>query len=131
MHANCLTTIGLGTSTAAEAKEYFENMARHRIRFRYDGEQDDQNIIMAFSKKCVDQRKDWLTNHMEETKRRKEIGLGERYLYEKDTRAVSYSDFINVELVLFRLEYIHFKSEILNIVTLDVNKIVILVTTII
>ncbi|XP_032456778.1 DNA topoisomerase 2 isoform X2 [Nasonia vitripennis] len=92
---------GLGTSTAQEAKEYFENMARHRIRFRYDGDVDDQNIIMAFSKKCVDQRKDWLTNHMEETKRRKEIGLGERYLYEKDTRAVSFSDFINVELVLF------------------------------
>ncbi|XP_014482998.1 PREDICTED: DNA topoisomerase 2 isoform X2 [Dinoponera quadriceps] len=92
---------GLGTSTAKEAKEYFENMARHRIRFRYDGEQDDQNIIMAFSKKCVDQRKDWLMNHMNETKRRKEIGLGERYLYEKDTRAVSFSDFVNVELVLY------------------------------
>ncbi|XP_011135016.1 DNA topoisomerase 2 isoform X1 [Harpegnathos saltator] len=92
---------GLGTSTAKEAKEYFENMARHRIRFRYDGEQDDQNIIMAFSKKCVDQRKDWLMNHMNETKRRKEIGLSERYLYEKDTRAVSFSDFINVELVLY------------------------------
>lgn len=92
---------GLGTSTAKEAKEYFENMTRHRIRFRYDGEQDDQNIIMAFSKKCVEQRKDWLTNHMNETKRRKEIGLGERYLYEKDTRAVSFSDFINVELVLY------------------------------
>ncbi|KAG7209142.1 hypothetical protein KM043_015285 [Ampulex compressa] len=92
---------GLGTSTAKEAKEYFENMARHRIRFRYDGDQDDQNIIMAFSKKCVDQRKDWLTNHMDETKRRKEIGLGERYLYEKDTRTVSFSDFINVELVLY------------------------------
>jgi DNA topoisomerase-2 len=92
---------GLGTSTAKEAKEYFENMTRHRIRFRYDGEQDDQNIIMAFSKKCVDQRKDWLMNHMNETKRRKEIGLGERYLYEKDTRAVSFSDFVNVELVLY------------------------------
>ncbi|XP_076765755.1 DNA topoisomerase 2 [Xylocopa sonorina] len=92
---------GLGTSTAKEAKEYFENMARHRIRFRYDGGQDDQNIIMAFSKKCVDQRKDWLMNHMDETKRRKEIGLGERYLYQKDTRTVSFSDFINVELVLY------------------------------
>lgn len=92
----------MGTSTSKEAKEYFENMARHRIRFRYDGEQDDQNIIMAFSKKCIEQRKEWLTNHMEETKRRNEIGLGERFLYEKDTRAISYSDFINVELVLFR-----------------------------
>ncbi|XP_068992857.1 DNA topoisomerase 2 isoform X1 [Neodiprion pinetum] len=92
---------GLGTSTAKEAKEYFDNMARHRIRFRYEGEQDDQNIIMAFSKKCIEQRKDWLTNHMEETKRRKEIGLGEKYLYEKNTRTITFSDFINVELVLF------------------------------
>lgn len=91
----------MGTSTAKEAKEYFENMVRHRIRFRYEGETDDQNIIMAFSKKCVDQRKDWLMNHMNETKRRKEIGLGERYLYEKDTRTVSFSDFVNVELVLY------------------------------
>ncbi|XP_033222004.1 DNA topoisomerase 2 isoform X2 [Belonocnema kinseyi] len=92
---------GLGTSTAAEAKEYFENMTRHRIKFKYEGDQDDQNIIMAFSKKCADQRKDWLTSHMEETKRRKEIGLSERYLYQKETRAVSFSDFVNVELVLF------------------------------
>ena len=92
---------GLGTSTAKEAKEYFQNMARHRIQFRYVGDQDDQNIIMAFSKKCVDQRKDWLMNYMDETKRRKEIGLGERFLYEKDTRTVSFSDFINVELVLY------------------------------
>ncbi|KAL0111447.1 hypothetical protein PUN28_012974 [Cardiocondyla obscurior] len=92
---------GLGTSTAKEAKEYFENMTRHRIRFEYTGDQDDKNIIMAFSKKCVDQRKDWLMNHMTETKRRKEIGLDERYLYKKDTRTVSFSDFINVELVLY------------------------------
>lgn len=92
---------GLGTSTAKEAKEYFSDMTRHRIRFRYEGDQDDQNIIMAFSKKCVDQRKEWLTNHMDETKRRKEVGLGERFLYQKDTRAVSFTDFINVELVLF------------------------------
>ena len=92
---------GLGTSTAKEAKEYFQNMARHRIQFRYVGDQDDQNIIMAFSRKCVDQRKDWLMNYMDETRRRKEIGLGERFLYEKDTRTVSFSDFINVELVLY------------------------------
>ena len=46
---------GLGTSTAAEAKAYFENM--DRIRLRYDGEQNDEDIIMAFSKKYFDQRK--------------------------------------------------------------------------
>ena len=38
---------------------------------------------------------------MEEGKRRKEQGLPEVYLYEKDIRAVNYTDFINKELVLF------------------------------
>ena len=55
----------------------------------------------AFSKKCVDQRKEWLTNWMEECKRRRELGLPELYLYEKDTRTVNYTDFVNKELVLF------------------------------
>nr|XP_026488839.1 DNA topoisomerase 2 [Vanessa tameamea] len=92
---------GLGTSTSKEAKEYFQNMDRHRIRFRYGGQTDDHHIELAFSKKGADQRKEWLTNHMDEVKRRKEIGLPERYLYTKDTKAVSYSDFVNLELVLF------------------------------
>jgi len=92
---------GLGTSTSKEAKEYFSDMVRHKIKFQYDGDQDDHSIKLAFSKKAVDQRKEWLTNWMEEGKRRKELGLPEIYLYEKDTRAVNYSDFVNKELVLF------------------------------
>ncbi|XP_045766849.1 DNA topoisomerase 2-like isoform X1 [Maniola jurtina] len=92
---------GLGTSTSKEAKEYFQNMDRHRIRFRYSGPTDDHHIELAFSKKGADQRKEWLTSHMEEVKRRKEIGLSERYLYTKETKQVTYSDFVNLELVLF------------------------------
>jgi len=92
---------GLGTSTSKEAKEYFSDMVRHKIKFNYAGEQDDHSIQLAFSKKAVDQRKEWLTTWMEEGKRRKELGLPEVYLYEKDTRAVNYSDFVNKELVLF------------------------------
>jgi len=92
---------GLGTSTSKEAKEYFSDMARHRIKFRYNGNQDDHSITLAFSKKEIEGRKEWLTNFMEEGKRRKELGLAEVYLYEKDTRAVNYTDFINKELVLF------------------------------
>ncbi|XP_047516652.1 DNA topoisomerase 2 isoform X2 [Pieris napi] len=92
---------GLGTSTAKEAKEYFQNMERHRIRFKYAGATDDHHIELAFSKKGADQRKEWLTSHMEEVKRRKEIGLPERYLYTKETKTVTYSDFVNLELVLF------------------------------
>lgn len=92
---------GLGTSTSKEAKEYFQNMDRHRIRFKYSGATDDHHIELAFSKKGADQRKEWLTNHMDEVKRRKEIGLPERYLYTKETKTVTYSDFVNLELVLF------------------------------
>ena len=50
-------------------------MVRHRIKFTYGGNQDDHSIQLAFSKKFVDQRKEWLTNWMEEAKRRKELGL--------------------------------------------------------
>ncbi|EDW13467.1 DNA topoisomerase 2 [Drosophila mojavensis] len=92
---------GLGTSTSKEAKEYFQDMERHRILFKYDGQVDDDNIVMAFAKKHVESRKTWLTNHMDEVKRRKQLGLPERYLYTKGTKHVSYSDFINLELVLF------------------------------
>lgn len=92
---------GLGTSSSKEAKEYFSNMERHRVLFKYGGTEDDENIIMAFAKKAVDQRKEWLTHHMDESKRRKELGLQEKYLYTKETKAVTYSEFINLELVLF------------------------------
>uniref|UniRef100_A0A8R1U3B2 DNA topoisomerase 2 n=1 Tax=Onchocerca volvulus TaxID=6282 RepID=A0A8R1U3B2_ONCVO len=92
---------GLGTSTSKEAKEYFNDMVRHRIRFQYSGEEDDNSLDMAFSKKKIEDRKIWLTNWMAEKKARREQGLTEEYLYDKDTRAVSFKDFVNKELVLF------------------------------
>jgi len=92
---------GLGTSTSKEAKEYFQDMVRHRIKFHYSGGEDDSHINLGFSKKKCEERKEWLTNHMEEKKRRLEMGLPDLYLYNKDTRTVSYSDFINRELILF------------------------------
>lgn len=92
---------GLGTSTSKEAKEYFSDMLRHRIRFKYGGADDDSAVEMAFSKKKIDERKDWLTKWMQEKKARKQQGLAEEYLYNKDTRFVSFKDFVNRELVLF------------------------------
>lgn len=92
---------GLGTSTSEEAKEYFSNLTRNRIRFKYEGIQDDQSIELAFSKKMVEDRKVWLTNSMEDRKRRRELGLPEVYLYERDTREITYRDFVNKELILF------------------------------
>ncbi|XP_003745280.1 DNA topoisomerase 2-alpha [Galendromus occidentalis] len=92
---------GLGTSTAKEAKEYFSNMGRHLIAFKYTGAEDDSSITLAFSKKMVEERKTWLTNGMKERKDRRELGMPEIYLYNKDTKKVSYSDFVHKELILF------------------------------
>ena len=38
--------------------------------FSYSGPQDDHSINLAFSKKEIESRKEWLTNHMDEGKRR-------------------------------------------------------------
>ncbi|KAM8795340.1 DNA topoisomerase 2-alpha [Eudromia elegans] len=92
---------GLGTSTSKEAKEYFADMARHRIGFKYSGPEDDAAITLAFSKKKVEERKEWLTNFMEDRRQRKLRGLSEDYLYGKNSNWLTYNDFINKELVLF------------------------------
>ena len=50
-------------------------MDRNRIPFWYQGSEDDANINLAFSKKKIEERKEWLTNWMEEKKRRRQLGL--------------------------------------------------------
>ncbi|XP_042328062.1 DNA topoisomerase 2-beta isoform X1 [Sceloporus undulatus] len=92
---------GLGTSTAKEAKEYFADMERHRILFRYVGPEDDAAITLAFSKKKIDDRKVWLTNFMEDRRQRRLHGLPEQFLYGTATKHLTYNDFINKELILF------------------------------
>ncbi|XP_037664642.1 DNA topoisomerase 2-alpha [Choloepus didactylus] len=92
---------GLGTSTSKEAKEYFADMRRHRIQFKYSGPEDDAAISLAFSKKQTDDRKEWLTHFMEDRRQRKLLGLPEDYLYGQTTTYLTYNDFINKELILF------------------------------
>ncbi|XDB61233.1 PREDICTED: DNA topoisomerase 2-alpha [Capra hircus] len=92
---------GLGTSTSKEAKEYFADMKRHRIQFKYSGPEDDAAISLAFSKKQIDDRKEWLTHFMEDRRQRKLLGLPDDYLYGQATTYLTYNDFINKELILF------------------------------
>ena len=42
-----VTILGLGTSTSKEAKEYFSDMVRHRIPFKYNGPEDDSAITLV------------------------------------------------------------------------------------
>jgi DNA topoisomerase-2 len=93
--------LGLGTSSAKEAKEYFTEIKRHRIKFKYSGQPDDEAVDLAFSKKKIDERKTWLTQWMTVRKQRREQGEFEDYLYERDTHSITFSDFVNKELVLF------------------------------
>ena len=92
---------GLGTSSSKEAKEYFSDMARHRILFNHGGNEDDAAVILAFSKKKIEERKQWLTRWMNLRKQRRANGDVEDYLYNAETRAITYSDFVNKELILF------------------------------
>jgi DNA topoisomerase-2 len=77
---------GLGTSTPAEAKEWFKDL--HEIKYEWD-EQTDESINLAFNKKRTDDRKKWLSKY-DPTK----------MLTVEDGKA-AYTSFINNELIHF------------------------------
>jgi DNA topoisomerase-2 len=54
---------GLGTSTSAEAKEYFKQIERLTVTFNSDPKMDE-SMQLAFAKALTDDRKSWLTKHM-------------------------------------------------------------------
>lgn len=54
---------GLGTSTSAEAKEYFRQIERLTVAFGADATMNE-SMCLAFAKALSDDRKSWLTKHM-------------------------------------------------------------------
>ena len=48
---------GLGTSTDLEAKEYFSNMVKHEIQFKFMDDNDKESIELGFSRKKIEERK--------------------------------------------------------------------------
>jgi DNA topoisomerase-2 len=79
---------GLGTSTAAEAKEYFSNLQTHELDFAWDDNAGDA-IDMAFAKKRVDDRKNWL------------LAMDPKVHIDYTADKITYDNFINHELILF------------------------------
>jgi DNA topoisomerase-2 len=77
---------GLGTSTPAEAREWFKDL--HEIQYIWD-EKTDDSINLAFNKKQADIRKQWLS-HYDPTK----------MLIPVQNKA-TYTSFINNELIHF------------------------------
>ena len=89
---------GLGTSTSKEAQEYFANIDRHRIEFAWEDERAENDAIdLAFNKKRADDRKTWLANLDPDT------------FLDMSQSQVTYSEFINKELILFS-NYDNFRS---------------------
>ncbi|KAK6933820.1 DNA topoisomerase, type IIA, domain A [Dillenia turbinata] len=82
---------GLGTSTSKEGKEYFNDLGKHKKDFVWKDEQDGEAIELAFSKKKIEARKNWL--------RQFEPGT---FLDQRE-KLIKYSDFVNKELILFSM----------------------------
>ena len=78
---------GLGTSTAAEFKEYFAN--KKIVDFAYSGPISDDMIDKIFNKKRADDRKLWLEQYNKDS-----------YL-NTSKKTIQYEDFINNELIHF------------------------------
>ncbi len=78
---------GLGTSTPAEAREWFQHL--HEIKYKWD-EATDESVSLAFSKKRADDRKTWLSTY--DAKRMAKT--------EKDG-SLGFSRFIHDELIHF------------------------------
>jgi DNA topoisomerase-2 len=85
---------GLGTSTSAEAKEYFTAFIKHHRPFRWQSESEDGwRIDMAFGKDRADERKDWIL--------KKYDIKSTLSIDENDGNSVTYGDFVDNELIHF------------------------------
>ena len=86
---------GLGTSTSAEAREYFKKIKDLTVQFDTDESMDD-SIILAFDKTKSDLRKTWLLESTEKKPSELEIPYG-------NVERLGISDFIHKDLVNFSL----------------------------
>ncbi|KAM5387554.1 DNA topoisomerase [Fusarium oxysporum Fo47] len=82
---------GLGTSSNEDAQVYFTNLDDHLKEFDTMKPEEADLLELAFSKKKADARKEWLGNFVPGT-----------YL-DHSTKSITYSDFINRELILFSM----------------------------
>ena len=81
---------GLGTSTSKEAKEYFGEINKLRLNFKYVNNEDDKSIELGFSKEETEARKNWLLN----------FDPFNTYL-NQSLGYIRYKNFIDEELIFF------------------------------
>ena len=86
---------GLGTSTSAEAKEYFKMLDKLTVRFNSDSKIHD-SVTLAFAKDRVPDRKTWLYDYME-LDQKPNVNYGH-------ITSLSVTDFVQKDLIKFSEE---------------------------
>ena len=86
---------GLGTSTSAEAREYFKKIQDLTVKFDVDTMTDD-SIVLAFDKKKADARKSWLLESTAKDAGQLEVPYG-------NVKQLAITDFVHKDLVNFSL----------------------------
>ena len=86
---------GLGTSTSAEAREYFKKIQDLTVKFDMDTMTND-SIVLAFDKKKADARKSWLLENTAKDADQLEVPYG-------SVKQLDITDFVHKDLVNFSL----------------------------
>jgi DNA topoisomerase-2 len=86
---------GLGTSTSAEAREYFKKIQDLTVKFDVDT-MTDASIVLAFDKTKADDRKSWLLESTAKNANELEVPYGR-------VKQLGISDFVHKDLVNFSL----------------------------
>ena len=86
---------GLGTSTSAEAREYFKTIEDLTVKFDTDV-MSDKSITLAFDKKKADDRKTWLLESTAKDPKELEVPYG-------NVKQLNITDFVHKDLVNFSL----------------------------
>jgi DNA topoisomerase-2 len=86
---------GLGTSTSAEAREYFKMIETLTVKFDVDV-MTDESVVLAFDKKKADARKTWLLESTAKEANQLEVSYG-------NIKQLGISEFIHKDLVNFSL----------------------------
>ena len=86
---------GLGTSTSAEAREYFKSIKKLLVSFDAD-ERTNQSLVLGFDKTRADDRKTWLLQAAAKAPQELEVPYGQ-------IQRLDISDFVHRDLVNFSL----------------------------
>jgi DNA topoisomerase-2 len=100
---------GLGTSSATEGKEYFADLAQHKLDMTHKGASDDDALQLAFSGNA-DRRKEWLLAHVASM----EASRSTLDVVDHSASQLRYFDFVHKELIQF--SYAHVRRSIPSVI---------------